>query len=603
MKILSISVSHEANAALAIDGQIVAAAAEERFTRLKMDMRYPKLAIDFCLKSAGIEPSQLDYVVLVTEDDDPTQYMVNRIATFSVDDFVREQHQYWKPRLLENKEVNYLSVFSDKIFENYYDMSIFMKETMSPEKRSELYLDMRKNAIIRHLDVDPFKIKTVKHERSHSYYGYYANHLRGRVLVITMEGAGEYSNSTISIFEDNNLKEISNTKENHIGHLYKFITLLLGMKPSQHEYKVMGLAPYANTKEVEKANRVFQNLFEIDGLNIRLKERPQDFYFWFLKKLEGCRFDGIAGALQKTVEDITVKMVKHCCEELDVSNVVLSGGVAQNIKACQSIGEIENVKNLCVAPTSGDGSLSIGGCYYMIDRICEQNGIEKNSIKPLESVYLGPEYSKDEIDNAISKHDLSGKYRLAKNITDDFIVEHLCQDKVIARFSGKMEFGQRALGNRSIIANPSNIKMIRKLNTKIKFRDFWMPFTPTILDSHENRYIINPKQLRSPFMTLAFNTTELFQEKAPAAIHPADDTARPQILERTHNPKYYDLIKAFEQRTGIGALLNTSMNLHGEPMVCSPDDAIHTFLNSEIDVLLFDHIAIMRDSDKNPLNV
>ena len=418
--------------------------------------------------------------------------------------------------------------------------------------------------------------------------------MKGRTLVFISEGMGDYSNGSVSIYEDGKLNELSHTKENHIGHLYKFVTLLLGMKPSQHEYKVMGLAPYANPKEIEKAYRVFENLFTLDGLNVCLKERPDDFYFSFQKKLEGCRFDGIAGALQKVTEEILVKWIRHCSRELNVSNVVLSGGVAQNIKAGQRVSELEEVDNLSIGIVSGDGSLSIGGCYYILDNEYEKRGWDKSQIEPIKNAYLGPEYSTKEIDTAICENGLAEKFKLKNNVDNSFVVDQLLQEKVIARFSGRMEFGQRALGNRSIVANPKNPRMIKKLNTKIKFRDFWMPFTPTILDEYEKDYIINPKCLQSPYMTLAFNTTEEFQDRAPATIHPADDTARPQMLKREHNPAYYDLIKAFAEKTGSGAILNTSMNLHGEPMVCSPKDAIHTFLNSEIDILLFDHVVIVR---------
>jgi len=595
MNILGISISHESNAALFMNDNIVASAAEERFTRLKMDMRYPKNAIEFCLNYGAINSSELDYVVLATEEDFPEQYIVNRIATFSVEDFVREQNEYWKPRIFENNKVDYLKVFSDKIKnDDFYDLSKFIDTNMTSEEISKEFLDIRKDAVEKHLNIDNSKIKTVKHEKAHAYYGFYANPLREKTLIITAEGFGEYSNSTVSVFEDGEIKEINHTKENHIGHLYKFITLLLGMKPTQHEYKVMGLAPYANSKEVEKASRVFADLFELDGLNIKLKERPDDFYFWFKRKLEGCRFDGIAGALQSAIENITLKWIKHCCKQLNLSNVVFSGGVAQNIKVCQLVGELDEVNKIFIAPMPGDGSLSAGACYFMLDKIYGQNNMDKSLIQPVQNVYLGPEYSKEEIDTAIRESHITKRFKIVDNIDNVYVCEQLIKEKVVARFSGRMEFGQRALGNRSILANPKNPRMIQKINSKIKFRDFWMPFTPTILKECEDQYIVNPKKLESPYMTLAFNTTKLFQEKAPATIHPADDTTRPQILIREKNPKFYDLLKRFKEKTGIGCILNTSMNLHGEPMVCSPKDAIHTFLCSDIDILVFDHVAIAK---------
>jgi carbamoyltransferase len=595
MNILGISYSHEASACIFINDCLTAAAAEERFTRLKMEMGYPKNAIRFCLEFAGIDANDLDLVVIASENDPPDQYITNRISTFSVDDFIREQNEYWKPKHFEGKDVDYLSVFSDKIKMRSYDLSIFLKEKMSLADRIKKFREIRINTIAQDLNINKSKIIHVNHEKSHAFYGLYANPVKDKTLVFTCEGWGDYSNGTVSIYENNSLKELSYTSQNRLGHLYKFITLLLGMKPSQHEYKVMGLAPYANTKEVDKAYRVFKDLFMIDGLNVGIKKSPDDFYFWFRKNLEGCRFDGIAGALQRVTEETMVEWVRHCCRKLDVSNVVISGGVSQNIKSCLLIGELDEVENIYVAPSSGDGSLSIGACYYILDCEYEKRGWDKRKIEPIRNIYLGPEYSSRHIDTAISDYGLINKYKIIDNIDNEYVVDSLLKDKVIARFSGRMEFGQRALGNRSIIANPKNPRMIKKLNTVIKFRDFWMPFTPTILAKFENDYIINPKHLQSSFMTLAFNTTEKFQDRAPAAIHPADDTARPQILKREHNASYYDLIKLFVEKTGTGAILNTSMNLHGEPMVCSPEDAIHTFLNSMIDILLFDHVLIARE--------
>ena len=157
-----------------------------------------------------------------------------------------------------------------------------------------------------------------------------------------------------------------------------------------------------------------------------------------------------------------------------------------------------------------------------------------------------------------------------------------------------MELGQRSLGNRSIISSPNNYSVVKKINSKIKFRDFWMPFTPTILKEYEKKYIKNSKNLHSPFMTMAFDSTEEFIKIAPAAIHPADNTCRPQILERSNNVNYYDLIKSFGDKTGTYSLLNTSLNLHGMPMVCSPEDAMYTFLNSGLDILAFDNFLLIK---------
>ena len=194
----------------------------------------------------------------------------------------------------------------------------------------------------------------------------------------------------------------------------------------------------------------------------------------------------------------------------------------------------------------------------------------------------------------INREGLDSKCKLTTGVGPEEIASLLSEGKIIARCSGRMEFGLRALGNRSILADPRRPDTVRKINQAIKFRDFWMPFTPTILAERQHDYIINPKSLKSPFMTMAFDSTELARKELVATLHPADLTARPQVLEEKRNPEYYSIVKAFEKITGVGGVLNTSFNLHGYPVVLGPEEAIFTFENSELDGLLMNDILIMR---------
>ena len=369
------------------------------------------------------------------------------------------------------------------------------------------------------------------------------------------------------------------------------------MKPDMHEYKVMGLAPYANSYETEKAYSQIKDIFQVDGYDIKFKNKPRDLYFSVIDKLS-LRFDGIAGGLQKLLEEVLCEWIVNCIKKSGKNNILFSGGVAQNIKAAKSISELEQVKNIYIAPVPGDGSLSIGGCYKSYFDFLHKNNDTKDihkKIKPINNVYLGPSYSDSIIKKSLKSID-TNKIKIIENYTTEKLVNYLIDDAIIARFSGRMEFGQRALGNRSIISSPINYSVVKKINSKIKIRDFWMPFTPTILKEYENDYLVNPKILSSPFMTMAFDTTSKFREIAPASIHPADETCRPQILEKKHNEKYYNLIQGFGNRTKVYCLLNTSLNLHGMPMVCDPDDAIFTFLKSGLDILAFDNFLLIKKS-------
>ena len=246
----------------------------------------------------------------------------------------------------------------------------------------------------------------IDHEKGHQYYALFASpeKFRKNSLVLTNEGMGDKSNLTVSIVKNNILKEIFVSKKNRIGTLYKMITLLLGMKMSQHEYKVMGLAPYASEYEVMKAyNSAFKKLFKVKDFGIFVNKKPVDFYFTFKEKLKHCRFDGVAGALQKVVEEALVKWVRNCIKKTKINSVVIAGGVAQNIKSAIPISEIKELKNFYINPSSGDSTLSVGGCYY-------NSNLNKNiKLKKLDNIYLGPSYSNKHVLRAINNFLIKNK--------------------------------------------------------------------------------------------------------------------------------------------------------------------------------------------------
>jgi carbamoyltransferase len=256
--------------------------------------------------------------------------------------------------------------------------------------------------------------------------------------------------------------------------------------------------------------------------------------------------------------------------------------------------ELPEVEDIFVCPAAGDTSLPLGACYYGMWQYLQANNLPMETMKPLDNIYLGPEFSDDAIAASLDQNRVAQKYRVSKGVQPDLIARKLAEGKIIARCSGRMEFGLRALGNRSILADPRRPDTVRRINDAIKFRDFWMPFTPTILAEREPDYIVNPKGIQSPYMTMAFEATPLARQELIAALHPADLTARPQILEERRNPEYYAIIKKFEGLTGVGGVLNTSFNLHGDPIVLGPQQALFTLENSALDALILGDYLIER---------
>jgi len=596
MIVLGIQEAHDAGAALMIDGRVIAAAQEERFTGLKGDYGFPRQSIDACLKIAGIRSADIDSVALATHNWNPVLTKIKRNANFSVADWVQEQQDYWKPTLLEGRKVDYYSLFKDRpefVYDQTYPTESLLNGYMNPDEMTAMR-DIRLQVAHRELGVPIDRIRTVTHEDCHTYYAYYGSPIRETALALTCEGFGDYSNGSVAIFDKSGRRELARSTENHLGHIYQYITLLLGMKPVQHEYKVMGLAPYANEKYVAAAYKVFERIQKIDGMNIVYDQKPGDLYFHFREALEGHRFDAIAGAVQRFVEEVLCKWVTACVNQTGVRHLVFSGGVAQNIKACKRIAELAEIDVIYVCPAAGDTSLPIGACYVVsAEQMMRPSGSEVQP-QPMDTAYLGPAFTPGDATAAIERSRIASRHRIIANATVDDVAARIAEGRIIARCAGRMEFGLRALGNRSILADPRRPETVRKINTAIKYRDFWMPFTPTVLAECQNEYIVNPKGLRSPFMSMAFESTARARRELIAALHPADFTARPQILERSQNRGYHDLISAFYKLTGVGAMLNTSFNLHGEPIVLGPEQAIRTFEKSELDGLLLEDTLILR---------
>ena len=594
--ILGIHDGHDASAALMINGEIIAAAQEERFTGLKGDYGYPKESVNFCLDFAGIKSKDLACVALSSKVSNPVLAYIKRNANFSVADWITEQEKFWKPKIFEGQKINYFDIYKNKPykFDKYYNFDGIISGYMTVAEIEE-FLKRRLSFITKELGVPEETIYVTNHETNHKCYALFGSRLRGEpVLVLTIEGIGDEYNATVSVYENGEIKTIATMKENHLAHLYQYTTLILGMKPAQHEYKVMGLAPYSNEYETAKAYKVYRQILKVDGLEIKFDKKPADLFYSLRDSLMDCRFDGIAGGMQKCLEDVLCEWVTNCVTHTGIKKVVMAGGVAQNIKALKSVSELSCVEDIFAPPAAGDTSNSVGACYNAAYKFSGKSYAAHKVISPIKNIYLGPEYSEAEVEKCLEAENIYKDFKVTKNTSNSAIARLLADGKIIGICRGRMEFGLRALGNRTIMADPSNPQTVDKINQKIKFRDFWMPFTPSILDYRAKDYIINPKGLSSPFMTMAFPSVEKNRADFPAAMHPADKSVRPQIVSEDMNPKYYGLIQEFEKITGRGVILNTSLNLHGKPVVLGPPDAVFTLKNSGLDALVIEDFLIER---------
>ena len=597
MIILGISDSHEAHACIVKNGELVSAVAEERITRLKADMGYPRKSIDTVLALENLSPGDIDVVAFAGKRGTPFHALYKINALFSIKDWIKQCYEYWGPILIDGKKMSqwddfeiFKKIRGDDLYKDpYYDFvrKSFQKKNIDLHK---IFNEVRSETVQKHLGINNEKIKFYRHEDCHKLFGLYSypGDLN-EATIITLEGGGDDSSATFSSYKDDKIKEIWSSNLVNLGRLYRYVTLILGMKPAQHEYKVMGLAPYGNKYHGQFSLDFFNSLSEINDYKIVPTNKIKDLYFSIKKALEGERFDGIAWGLQKHLELVLAEWVKNCIKKTSIDNVVISGGVGQNIKAMKYLIDNLKAKSIWAGPICGDGSLGIGAAFLATREF------DKNyKLSGLKNIYLGTKYNNEQVDNAIKKSNLDDSFFFLKNPSAQEIAKWLMSGLVCARFSGRMEFGQRALGNRSILADPRDFRTVEKINRKIKYRDFWMPFTPSLTIKQSELFLKNPNKIFSPYMTIAFDLKEDVSERIPAAIHPADKTSRPQMVLEKDNPRYYQILKEFGKITGIECLLNTSFNLHGEAIVETPEQAIQTFLDSEIDILIFDSVAISR---------
>lgn len=590
MNILGVTIGECASAAIYSDGRVLAAVSEERFERVKEHSGFPAKSVEFCLQQVGLTAADLDQVAVVSLRVKQFTSLIQRRSTFKIEDYLKEFYEFWRPNIYEGKKIAYLDVFGDRIRDDVYSPTVKkMILDAHPEEGPDANRAIRRQIVREHIDIADDKIEFFDHHTCHSYYGRFGTPetAKGRKLVLTMDSFGDGTNATAAIFDGDTRDEVFRTADCTLGRMWQYVTLLSGMKPHEHEYKMMGLAPYAPDFLTDKAYQVFKKTMHVDGIGFGFYETPTDYYEYFRNALEGIRFDGIAGGLQRYTEEILSEWITNMVKHTGVSDVIFSGGVAMNIKANQIISELPDVTTFEVPASPDDHTLAVGICYYS----AAENGI-KSEYMP--TVYQGPPVSAESTARVVSAtSSREGVFTIKQKSTADDIAERLAAGKIIGRCAGRMELGARSLGNRSILADPRRPDMVARINHAIKMRDFWMPFAPVVMEEEAERLLqFDGGHPYSPFMMVGYPSNPDHHDDMQAGLHAFDKTCRPQILRRQDNPEYWDILQAFKQRTGIGCLVNTSFNLHGEPIVLDAEDAARVFELSSLDGLLLDDTYI-----------
>ena len=598
-KILGISAFyHDSAASILVDGNIIAAAQEERFTRKKHDPRYPFNAIKYVLEEAKLRLNEVDHIVF-----------------------------FEKPFLKFERLLETYMAFAPRGFKSFaLAMPIWLREKLFQKK---FLFDLLKGLDKKFNNIN--KIKFSEHHFSHAASAFYPSPFND-AIILTLDGVGEWATTTIALGQGNKIKMLKEIHFPHsIGLLYSAFTYYIGFKVNSGEYKVMGLAPYGKPIYKEK---ILNNLIDVksDGsfkLNMDyfnyatgLTMTNKKFSKLFGHPVRSPDKDlltqfhmDIAASVQAVIEEVILKLVRNISQEYKIKNLCLAGGVALNCVANGKILKKRIFENIWIQPASGDAGGSLGAAlgywHHELNKLRKLNNKDK-----MKGSYLGPKYSNEIVESELKKLNANFKKLEDDQITKN-VAELLADQKTVGWFQGKMEFGPRALGGRSILADARSEQMQKELNLKIKFRESFRPFAPSVLSEKVNNYFeFNGS---SPYMLLVADVKRNLrlkmtpdQEKLfgieklnvkrstlPAITH-VDYSARVQTVHKETNPKYYNLINKFNELTGCSVLVNTSFNIRGEPIVCSISDAFRCFMGTNLDVLVCENFIMLKeDQDKN----
>jgi len=585
---------HDSAATLIKNGEIVAAVQEERFSRKKHDSSFPVESIQFLLSEEGITLNQIDSIVF-----------------------------YEKPFLKFERILETSVAFAPRGFKQFcISMPIWIKEKLF--QKNIIFNELKK------IDKNFNEIKKIKfseHHLSHAASAYYPSPFE-EAIIVTSDGVGEWTTFSVAIGKKEKIEIVKEINFPHsLGLLYSAFTYYLGFKVNSGEYKVMGLAPYGEPKYTKK---IFDNLIDVksDGsfkLNMKYFNYPtgltmvnKKFCILFdaerrksENKLKQFHMD-IAASIQSVTEIIMLKIVRNLKSEFKIKNLCMAGGVALN---CVVNGKIEKEKifdNIWIQPASGDAGCSLGAAlaYWHLELNQRRDVFKQDQMK---GSYLGPKFDNEFIKKELDS--LGAKYTFLEDKDFySFVAESLSQKKAIGWFRGRSEFGPRALGNRSIIADPRDFEMQKNLNLKIKFRESFRPFAPSILREDLEAYF--DLNVDSPYMLLVsnlknehkldsnisqkFGIEKLYEKRSalPAITH-VDYSARIQTVHKKTNEGFYKLLEAFKEKTGCPILVNTSFNVRGEPIVHTPQDAFNCFMGTGLDLLVIENF-ILEKNMQNP---
>lgn len=568
MGILSIHLGHNATAALAEDGQLLAVLSQEKLDNIKNSAAFPGEAIDAMLAEVSWGKENISEVVVASD----VVYPPDAYAYL----FDSGPHRSSEPALirLSRKIESALGAAGPTLLR---PVKAFRQREL--RRRGKAYL----KAALGEMGLGDRPILHVEHHTCHARAAYHSFKESGDdrpALIFTADGSGDGLSATVTLAADGSWKRLAVTPAStSLGGIYSNVTRFLGMKILEHEYKVMGLAPYAKQYFMDTYRRIFDPVIWLDAndpLTFRSSLDTTRFYDHLVGHAVGERFDNLAAAAQHLIEDRVVAWVRQAIEKTNVRRIFTGGGLFMNVKLNKRLQEMEEIEEIYFMPSCGDESNPIGAAYaYYAERAIET--------RPLPHIYLGVSFDDAEIEAFIRNARLEDKYKVSREADiESTIADLLAQGEVVARFSGRCEWGARSLGNRAILAHPSHMESFYIVNDLIKSRDFWMPFAPSVLDTAAEKYLkgYDPNRVQAPYMITAFEGTGLAKRHLRAAMHQGDHTLRPQVVTETANPAYYRLLKEFEKRTGVAGVLNTSLNLHGYPLVATPEQAMLTLENS-----------------------
>lgn len=568
---LSGAVNHDASAALYIDGKLVAAAEEERFLRDKHAKgKMPYEATKFCLEFAGIKPEQIDIVAF----------------------------PYAEIGLKSNARWHYAK-------RHWYAPDRALTALFSGNRR---YWRNHKNVMTLLDDLgigaDRVRFVPVEHHLAHASSAYHLSGFKEKTAIIGIDGKGEYATTFFGYGENGEIHKIKEFYDpDSLGGMYGALTEYLGFEMLDGEFKVMGMAPYGNPKRFDFSRlieckdgefRVNNKLVNTVGFR-RFKKNGKGYFFspalidWLGPMREGDEKDepyiDYAASIQDLLEKTALELIEYYLGDIirETGKVAYAGGVALNVKLNQRIIAMPGVKELFVQPAASDAGTAIGAASYA----SQMAGVP---VEKMEHAYLGPQYTTEQCIDACENYSQPVKWQRMENVPVE-TAKILADGNPVSWFQGRMEFGPRALGNRSILGSPSHSGVADRINAQIKYRERWRPFCPSMLDT------VAPEILQtnhpSPYMTFTFDVAESWKDRIPEVVH-EDGTARAQIVTEHTNPRYYSLLQEMEKLTGNGVVLNTSLNRRGEPMVCNPTDALNMFFGSDLQYLVMEDILITK---------